>query len=464
MTKYFQKPFFRKLFLSYTAILLACSLVFSSILFQQILQRERSVQEQQCRSDAQLLMQVVDDKFTEIENIGTQLASAQWFQKVRSQSEILNSSITVLERRDICQELQTYYSILQVADSIALLLPEKEQAVDRVSFWEEERYFSSIGLEKDLIDEETEKALVESYKSMLLVPGENGSFYVFKQLNYGTEPDSVLFCLINASWFQQFLSQRFADSLGSLEIISDGEVVFSMTQEGESPDQWQRFELDSNLYQWTYSIAIQPPQTAFAGQGLMLGSLLLLVLLVGGALALFLARASYAPLFQLMQRLNLIETQENEQEFQALEHVFQDLGKQNRDLEQISTQYYNTMRTNLISSLLAGAFSEERLPSSCRCSAWISRRRWNIWWGFWSMWTLPAPSRKRWTTCSLTPSARSGRLPPSGWSPWISSWWAFSPLPRAAEACLRAPTWCGITVPHILARMWGSPAGCPRRA
>ncbi len=361
MTKYFQKPFFRKLFLSYTAILLACSLVFSSILFQQILRQERSVQEQQCRSDAQLLMQVVDDKFTEIENIGTQLASAQWFQKVRSQSEILNSSITVLERRDICQELQTYYSILQVADSIALLLPEKEQAVDRVSFWEEERYFSSIGLEEDLIDEETEKALVESYKSMLLVPGENGSFYVFKQLNYGTEPDSVLFCLINASWFQQFLSQRFADSLGSLEIISDGEVVFSMTQEGESPDQWQRFELDSNLYQWTYSIAIQPPQTAFAGQGLMLGSLLLLVLLVGGALALFLARASYAPLFQLMQRLNLIETQENEQEFQALEHVFQDLGKQNRDLEQISTQYYNTMRTNLISSLLAGAFSEERI-------------------------------------------------------------------------------------------------------
>ena len=62
-----------------------------------------------------------------------------------------------------------------------------------------------------------------------------------------------------------------------------------------------------------------------------------------------------------MQRLNLIETQENEQEFQALEHVFQDLGKQNRDLEQISTQYYNTMRTNLISSLLAGAFSEERI-------------------------------------------------------------------------------------------------------
>ena len=73
------------------------------------------------------------------------LLLAQWFQKVRSQSEILNASITVLERRDICQELQTYYSILQVADSIALLLPEKEQAVDRVSFWEEERYFSSIG-------------------------------------------------------------------------------------------------------------------------------------------------------------------------------------------------------------------------------------------------------------------------------------------------------------------------------
>lgn len=134
-----------------------------------------------------------------------------------------------------------------------------------------------------------------------------------------------------------------------------------MTQDIGNEDQWQHFEMESDLYRWTYSIAIQPPQTVSAGHSLMIASLLLLVLLAGGGLALFLARVSYAPLFQLMQRLNLIENQENGQEFQALEHVFQDLGKQNRDLEQISAQYYNTMRTNLISSLLAGAFPEESI-------------------------------------------------------------------------------------------------------
>lgn len=306
MMKYFQKPFFRKLFLSYTAVLMACALVFSSILLQQIIQRNHSLQEQQCRSDARLVAQVVDDKFTEIESISAQLSSARWFQKVRSQSE--------------------------------------------------ERYFSSVGLPGDLMDDpDVREALAASYNSMVVLPGENGDFYVFKQLNYAAHPDAVLFCLINASWFQQFLSQRFADSLGSMEILSGGGAVFSMTQEGKAPDQWQHFSLDSSLYQWDYSIQIVPPQTAFAAQTLLLVSLFLLVLLVGEALAL--ARASYAPLSQLMQRLNLLDHPNNEQEFQAMEHVFQELGRQNQDLQQVSTQYYNTMRTHLISSLLAGGLS-----------------------------------------------------------------------------------------------------------
>lgn len=360
--KYFQKPFFRKLFLSYTAVLMACALVFSSILLQQIVQRNHTLQEQQCRSDARLLAQVVDDKFTEIESIGAQLTSARWFQKVRSQSEILNASLTMLERQDICQQMQTYYAILQVAESVALLLPEKGQAVDRVSFWEEERYFSSVGLPGDLMDDpDVQDSLAASYNSMVVLPGKDGDFYVFKQLNYAAHPDAVLFCLINNSWFQQFLSQRFVDSLGSFGITSEGETVFSMTQKEEDPDQWQHFELDSSLYQWDYSIRITPPQMAFASQTLLLVSLFLLVLLVGEALALALARASYAPLSQLMQRLNLLDHPKNEQEFQAMEHVFQELGRQNQDLRQVSTQYYNTMRTNLISSLLAGSFPEDRL-------------------------------------------------------------------------------------------------------
>ena len=214
------------MFLSYTAVLMACALVFSSILLQQIVQRNHSLQEQQCRSDARLLAQVVDDKFTEIESIGAQLTSARWFQKVRSQSEILNASLTMLERQDICQQMQTYYAILQVAESVALLLPEKGQAVDRVSFWEEERYFSSVGLPGNLMDDpDVQDSLAASYNSMVVLPGKDGDFYVFKQLNYAAHPDAVLFCLINDSWFQQFLSQRFADSLGSLEIISEGEPV-----------------------------------------------------------------------------------------------------------------------------------------------------------------------------------------------------------------------------------------------
>lgn len=360
MSKCFKKPFFRKLFLSYTAILLVCSLIFSAVLLQQIYQQDKSAQQQQSQSDARLLAQVADDKFTEIGSIGTQLASSRWIQKVRSQSEILNSSISVLERWDICQEMKSYYAIVQVSDSIALLLPEKRQAVDRISFWEEERYFSSVGLEGGLMGPELMGKLTDSYKSMMLSPGENGDFYVLKQLDYNTQPESVLFCLINGMRFRDYLAQRFSDSLGSFQISTGGETIFSMVQNEDSENQWVSFEIDSGLYQWTYSIAIKPGQTASSGHVLMMAALLVVIILAGVGLALLLARASYAPLFQMMQRLNLIMAQENEPEFLALEQVFQNLNRQNKDLEQISAQYYNTMRINLISSLLSGSFSQEQ--------------------------------------------------------------------------------------------------------
>ena len=279
-----------------------------------------------------LLAQVVDDKFTEIESIGAQLTSARWFQKVRSQSEILNASLTMLERQDICQQMQTYYAILQVAESVALLLPEKGQAVDRVSFWEEERYFSSVGLPGNLMDDpDVQDSLAASYNSMVVLPGKDGDFYVFKQLNYAAHPDAVLFCLINDSWFQQFLSQRFADSLGSLEIISEGEPVFSMTQEEEDPDQWQHFELDSSLYQWDYSIRITPPQMAFASQTLLLVSPVLVGTAGGGGPGPCPGQSKLRTLVPADAAVELAGPPKNEQEFQAMEHVFQELGRQNQD-------------------------------------------------------------------------------------------------------------------------------------
>lgn len=361
MFRYFQKPFFRKLFLSYTAILLACSLSFSLLLFQQIAQQERDVQRQQSESDARLLAQVADDKFAEIESISSQLNSSRWLQKVRSQSEILSSSITVLERQDICQEFAGYYSILQVADSVALLLPQKKEAIDKVSFWEEDRYLSSIDLDGELLSGELWSSLAGSYRSILLTPCENGDFCVFKQLDYSAQPNSVLFCLINGARFRQFFAQRFPDTLARFEILLDSDPVFSMEQNADAQEGLQEFRIESNLFQWTYAVSMIPPETSYSGRSLMMASLLLLVLLVGTVLALFLARASYSPLSQLMQRLNLMENRENKQEFQTLEQVFQELGKQNRELEQASTQYYNTMRSNLISSLLSGSYSPERL-------------------------------------------------------------------------------------------------------
>ena len=146
-----------------------------------------------------------------------------------------------------------------------------------------------------------------------------------------------------------------------------------------------------------------------------------------------------------------------------MEHVFQELGRQNQDLRQVSTQYYNTMRTNLISSLLAGSFPEDRLAEQLPVFGLDFREDMEYLVGVMEYVDTASPEQKAVDYMQLNTFCQERHLAANGRNLWSSSWWVSSLPTRAAVPCLREQTWCGTTVPPISARMWTFSAAFPKR-
>ena len=89
MTAHFRNRYFLRLLISYAVAFFALFFALLCVAWvrEQRGQRERQVAE--VESEARLLAQVVDDKFSELSNTCVQLLDNSWLSAVRSESDIL---------------------------------------------------------------------------------------------------------------------------------------------------------------------------------------------------------------------------------------------------------------------------------------------------------------------------------------------------------------------------------------
>lgn len=119
-------------------------LAFSAALFGQweAARRERNYQEN--HSQVNLTARVIDEKFSAVELASSQIASSEWLKYVSARSEILYSRVDYQKKKEICQTIGNQNDSLGIAKTTAVLLPSRNLAVDKVSFWENERYFKQL--------------------------------------------------------------------------------------------------------------------------------------------------------------------------------------------------------------------------------------------------------------------------------------------------------------------------------
>ena len=353
MLSIIRNRYFQRIFLCYFLVILCLLSSFGGYLLASSQRREAEIQRANLENEARILAQVMDEKFNTLSDTCVQLLGDTQIEKVSSSSEIIHSSLDIFDRRSICEMLRHYMYMSGMVSSMALLMPQKHEAIDAYSFWDsEERYFQSIGVSQAGFKDELYAAVAESYGSLVLLPLENSrDVAVGRCIDAFSAPRQVFFFRISQTYFSGMLRSHLRSGDYSVELLREGETLL---RAGRSDANLPQVVVDSALFGWSYRIAL--PVAASAPFPMWATLLLAFVLLVLALCAgLLISYFTYQPVMQMLARLGILHSAGDE--FSAVKRRFEEIRQSEIEMEGLTSQYYNSARNNLLLSLLHGAFA-----------------------------------------------------------------------------------------------------------
>ena len=353
MLSIIRNRYFQRIFLCYFLVILCLLSSFGGYLLASGQRREAEIQRANLENEARILAQVMDEKFNTLSDTCVQLLGDTQIEKVSSSSEIIHSSLDIFDRRSICEMLRHYMYMSGMVSSMALLMPQKHEAIDAYSFWDsEERYFQSIGVSQAGFKDDLYAAVAESYGSLVLLPLENSrDVAVGRCIDAFSAPRQVFFFRISQTYFSGMLRSHLRSGDYSVELLREGETLL---RAGRSDANLPQVVVDSALFGWSYRIAL--PVAASAPFPMWATLLLAFVLLVLALCAgLLISYFTYQPVMQMLARLGILHSAGDE--FSAVKRRFEEIRQSEIEMEGLTSQYYNSARNNLLLSLLHGAFA-----------------------------------------------------------------------------------------------------------
>lgn len=361
MLEAMRSSFFRNLFLTFFLLMNILLVSFSAVLLGQWNKAQREQRTQEMDSQMELAVRIIDEKFSAADLMASQIASGRWLKYVSAKSDILYSRVDYEKKQEICQTIGNQNDSLRIAKSMAVLLPLRNLAVDKVSFWESERYFKSIGLSDKTMGEilsQTE----DHYGSLILYTNEemqkdNGSFAIIRQLEYGRSSEKLFFVYVDGKQYNSFLKNSLLEGI-SFEINYEGSPIFGWESRTEEMGQEYQKQIASNLYNWSYTITLNDKgyHKLDWKLGILLMAALLAFLFLEAAIAWQLANFSVRPVRILMEKIGIKKPKEPM--LDAIEKSWMELNEQKEWMESQGNQYYQIAETGYLSSLLYGNLEE----------------------------------------------------------------------------------------------------------
>ena len=353
MLSIIRNRYFQRIFLCYFLVILCLLSSFGGYLLASGQRREAEIQRANLENEARILAQVMDEKFNTLSDTCVQLLGDTQIEKVSSSSEIIHSSLDIFDRRSICEMLRHYMYMSGMVSSMALLMPQKHEAIDAYSFWDsEERYFQSIGVSQAGFKDELYAAVAESYGSLVLLPLENSrDVAVGRCIDAFSAPRQVFFFRISQTYFSGMLRSHLRSGDYSVELLREGETLL---RAGRSDANLPQVVVDSALFGWSYRIALPVAESApFPMWATLLLAFVLLVLALCAGL--LISYFTYQPVMRMLARLGILHSAGDE--FSAVKRRFEEIRQSEIEMEGLTSQYYNSARNNLLLSLLHGAFA-----------------------------------------------------------------------------------------------------------
>jgi len=371
--KSFGSDTFRKIFFSYTMILIIPIIIFIALNVQRNIKEEQQQLYERHTSDAKRIADIVDNKLMELKNLGNVLSGETWVKKMMQATDVYDEDFDVFKMLEIRNELNNKVSLLNILSFGTIIFPEKKLVMSSWGIYSENEFFSTIAE----FDDHTQQTIQGSFSeqqylnilppaSMKLWGNSKRVIPILQSLEVVNHPRAVLVLFVDNAYLSDYM-QRF----GGIEpkeilISSHGSTVYQQTR-NTAGERVYDLVLPSQVSQWQYTISYSDTSGLWVKN--LFGSLLTIMILiaVGTYIAFLLAKVSHRPLGTLVSKLAAAVRYEDMKvdavsgsEYNYIEKSFDRLLHENEKLQQAMKDYESAAKSNLFLRLLKGYFPDDQ--------------------------------------------------------------------------------------------------------
>jgi AraC-like DNA-binding protein len=369
---------FRKIFLSYTAILIIPIIVFSTLNVQRNIMEERQKLHEKHVSDANRIAAVVDNKLSELKNIAKMISIESWLRKMMQNTDVYDDEFDLLKMLEIRRNFENSINSTNVLSFGTVIFQDKQQMLSTWGTFSEDHFFSNIAIFDGDTRQMMQSALREQQYFKVMAPAtvnlwgsRKRVIPVLQSLEVVNHPRAVLALFIDSDYFSEYMRRFGSVESKDILITTHGTPIFKQSRNPDNGvhENEQTYELVVPSQESSLQYKISYFDNSVIGINNLFSSLLAIMIsiAVGMLSAFLLAKVSYRPLGTLLNKLSAgIRYEEGKNspvsgsEYNYIEESFDRLLSENQVLQQSMQDYEKAAKSNLFLQLLKGYFADDQ--------------------------------------------------------------------------------------------------------
>ncbi|MGZ9585237.1 helix-turn-helix transcriptional regulator [Paenibacillus marinisediminis] len=367
---------FRKIFMSYTAILIIPIIIFSALNVHRNIMEEQQQQYEKHASDAKRIADLADNKLNELRQFSKDMSSKTWVRKLMQTTNVYDKEFDLVKMIELRKDLENDINAMNILSFGMIVFPEKQWILSSVGTFPEDDFFASVAVFNPDLQLTIQNALSDPNDFTIMQPttmnlwdSSKRVVPVLQSLETVNHPRAILVLFIDSAYFSDYIHRFAGTEYNDILISADQSSIFKQTR--NTPDKQNANKkahtivLPSLASDWTYTISYTDNSGVWIHNLFSSMLAILISIAVGTCSALILARITYRPLYILLMKLSDKFRYEDVKngavsgsEYHFIEKSFDHLLHENQKLQQSMHEFESAARSNMLLRLLKGYFSD----------------------------------------------------------------------------------------------------------
>ena len=356
--------FFRT-FISYMLILLLGAALLMGLMFYSLRKQRIADREAQCRREAQILADQMDQRLDRLARLSNKLFHLSWVWKYSAVNDVFSEDFSAVSKMDIVTDFQVLAENDTILFDVVLLFPQKDTAVSARGWFPSIHQFLCYAGSNP---PELTQILVANHNYQVL--SADGFSYrgkpavwLMNSVGYMTQPQMQTVLIFNTDEMNAWLNRLGGEHPLSLSILDTAGRTLGAAESHDSvTDTVLHLSIPSKSFGWQYQMSYDLSVYSLSDREvfLLLG-FSFVAFGIGPLAAMLLTRVSYRPLQRLTQTILApmaggVENAGRNNEFHLLEWAFGQLMDENSDMKHRVSEYEGFVQHDLLLQLLKGYF------------------------------------------------------------------------------------------------------------